>query len=297
MSAQGRDRPTPPASTGPPRLALVIGAGAIKCAAALGVQRVLERAGIVPDFVVGCSAGSLYASLIALGHDVESGLEITARLWTRDLTSKRDRAALLRALFPRWLGFDEGFGLVDDRRIGTRLRETFGDRTFSDARIPLRIVATDFRTGEKVVLREGPLADAIRGSIAIPFVLPPWPSGGRLLTDGFLSDPLPVDVAIRESARVIVALGFEAPLQRRVSSPLRLAFQVTTVMSNNLLRANFAFHNLAHHGEVIPVLPQFPADLRAFDTSRLGEVVRLGEAAMEEDLPHLVRILEPIGAA
>ena len=156
-----------------------------------------------------------------------------------------------------------------------------------------RIVATDFRTGEKVVLSEGPLADAIRGSIAIPFVLRPWSAGGRLLTDGFLSDPLPVDVAIRENARVILALGFEAPLQRRVSSPLRFAFQVTTVMSNNLLRANFAFHNLAHHGEVISVIPRFPDGLRAFDTSRLREIVDLGEAAMEQDLSYLKRILDP----
>jgi NTE family protein len=286
------DRPAPRPSA-PPRLALVIGAGGIKCAAALGVQRALERAGLTPDLVVGCSAGSLYAALIALGHDAEAGLETTTRLWTRDLTSKRDRVALLKALFPRWLGFDERFGLIDDRRIRARVQEAFGDRTFADARIPLRIVATDFRTGEKVVLSEGPLTDAIRGSLAIPFVFRPWSAGGRLLTDGFLSDPLPVDVAIRENARVIVALGFEAPLQRQVSSPLRFAFQVTTVMSNNLLRANFAFHNLAHHGEVISVLPQFPGDLRAFDTSRLREIVDLGESAMERDLHHVRRAVDP----
>ncbi len=98
MSGEGRDLPVSRDSAAPPRLALVIGAGAIKCAAALGVQRALERAGIEPDLVVGCSGGSLYASLIALGHDAESGLEITARLWSRDVMSRRDRAALLRAL-------------------------------------------------------------------------------------------------------------------------------------------------------------------------------------------------------
>ena len=159
--------------------------------------------------------------------------------------------------------------MLDDTLIMKRFRQAYGDRAFADARIPLYIVATDFRSGEKVVLSEGRLVDAIRASIAIPFIFEPWPVGDRLLIDGFMSDPLPVDVAIKEGAHVIIAVGFESPYQARMNSAARFAFQVTTIMSNNLLNANYAFHNLAHHTEIIPIIPEFNQRIKAFDTSKL----------------------------
>lgn len=273
------------------QVALVIGAGSIKCAAALGLQKVLIREGIHIDRVVGCSAGSLYAALIALGYAAQTAEQVTLGLWTQDLTQQRRYRALLRALLPRVFGFDERFGMLDDTLILKRFRQAYGDRAFADARIPLYIVATDFRTGEKVVLSEGRVVDAIRASIAIPFIFEPWQVGDRLLIDGFMSDPLPVDVAIKEGARVIIAVGFESPYQARVNSAARFAFQVTTIMSNNLLNANYAFHNLAHHAEIIPVIPTFNQRIKAFDTSKLPYIIEEGERAMEAQMPYLHRLM------
>lgn len=104
-------------------------------------------------------------------------------------------------------------------------------------------------------LSEGRVRDAVRASIAIPYIWKPWQIGGRWLLDGCVSDPLPVDVAIRESADGILAMGFESPYPKAIRSATRYAFQVNSVYTNNLLRANYAFHNLAHHAEIIPVLP------------------------------------------
>lgn len=273
------------------KVSLVIGAGAIKCAAALGVHKVLQENGIDIELVVGCSGGSLYAALIALGYSAEESRELTLSTWTRDLTKKRDRKALLRALMPKYFGFDARFGMVDDTLIVRRLRRVYGERTFADAKIPLFVVATDFMNGEKVVLSEGSLAEAIRASIAIPFVFRPWKVGERLLIDGSMVDPLPIDVAIRENSRIILALGFDNPYQRRINSPVRFAFQVTTVMTNNLLRSNYSFHNLAHHSEVIPIIPEFAGRVNAFDTGRLPHIIEQGERAMELQLPYLERLL------
>jgi NTE family protein len=250
------------------RVALVIGAGAIKCSAALGVYKVLQRAGIDLDMVAACSGGSLSGSLIALGYPADEAADVTARLWTREVTQRRNRRALLQAALPRLFGFDEEFGLVDDRMILERLTEAFGDRTFADTRIPYFVVATDFNTGEKVILDQGRLVDAVRASIAIPFIFKAWRVGGRLLIDGAQVDPMPVDVAMRERADVILALGFESPYQTRVDSIARYAFQVTTVMTNNLLQSNFAFQSLAHHDEVISLVPSSASGSRPSTPAR-----------------------------
>ena len=273
------------------RLALVIGSGSVKCGAALGVQRVLAREGIPIDMVVGCSAGSIYAALIAAGRDPESIAATVRRLWTRDLTRKRNRKAMLQLLFPKIFGFDECFGLIDDTLAMRRLREGLHGLSFDTMKIPLFITATDLMTGEQVTMSKGDLVSAIRASIAIPFAFAPHKVDGRLLTDGYLSDPLPVGVASREGADVILAIGFESPTKTRIRSGGRFLFQVSAVMTNNLLLSNFAFHNLAHHTEVLPILPQFAKRVGLFETEKLDYVMDEGERVAEEQLPYLRRML------
>jgi NTE family protein len=155
----------------------------------------------------------------------------------------------------------------------------------------LHLTATDFHTGEQVVLSRGRLVDAIRASIAIPFIFRPWKIDDRLLIDGFMSDPLPVGVAIREGADVIIAMGFESPYQSSIRSPARFSFQLSSIMTNNLLKSRFAFHNLAHHAEVIPVIPQFSQRIHLFDTDKIPLIIEEGERAAEEQLPYLRRLL------
>ena len=277
-------------------VALVIGSGGVKCAASIGLQRCLNHEKIPIDLVVGCSGGAIYAAAIALGHDPASAAGMTAKLWTRDVTAATDRGALARMVFPKLLGFTERFGLKKDALVNARLKEGFGDATFADCKIPLFITATDFKTGEQVTISEGRIADAVRASIAVPFAFAPWDVNGRLCVDGFLSDPLPVGVAIREGAHVIIAMGFESPNQERITSGGRFAFQLSTIMTNNLLKASFAFHGLAHHSEVIAVIPQFSQRIRLFDTQKIPLLIDEGEAAMREQLPYLRRLLMSVPA-
>jgi NTE family protein len=280
-----------------PRVAVVIGSGSVKCAASLGLWRVLAREGIGVDLLVGCSGGAAFAAGLALGMSAAEVEAVAVRLFTREATSTPDRMALLRAAFPRALGFGERWGLRDERPLNAALRAAYGDHTFADVRTRLLCTATDFRTGEQVVIGEGTLFDAVRASIAIPFAFPPHRVGGRTLVDGFLSDPLPVGVAVREGAHVIIAMGFESPYQTRVRSAGRFAFQVSSIMTNNLLRAAFAFHGSAHHGEVIPILPEFGRRVGLFDVAKLPYVIEEGERAAEEQLPYLRRLLAAPRAA
>ena len=273
-------------------VAVVIGSGSVKCAAALGLVNVLNRAGIAIDMLVGCSAGCLYATMLASGRTTAEAAEMTKQLWTSTITDQHNRRAWLKAAFPRLFGFDARFGLRDDRLVMERLNAACGDSRIEAMGTPLFLTATDFANGNQAVFSSGRAVDAIRASIAVPFLFSPWPIDGHLYIDGYMSDPLPVGVAMREGAEVIVAMGFDSPYQEHISNAGRFAFQVSAILSNNLLKSQFAFHGLAHHAEIIPIIPEFKQRIRMFDTEKIPYIIEEGERAAEAQLPYLSRLLD-----
>lgn len=277
------------------RLAIVIGSGGVKCVAAVGMWKVLQREGIRPDLVVGCSGGSLYAGAMALGMDALEAEQHSFRLW-HGLFNRVHYLSLLRSVLPRRLGFTEQIGLVNDRRVGTALRELFGEAQFSDTRIPLHIAATDLHSGERVGLSSGTVFDAVRASIALPLLLRPWPVDDRLLIDGGTSDPLPVSLAIREGADIILAMGFETPAHGQMNSFLGMAGQALSTTTNHLLRSTYAFYSAVHHAEIVPIMPAFEQAVHVNDTHLIPHIIEQGERATLEALPYL-RQLDIVAAA
>ncbi len=274
------------------KIALVIGAGSVKCAAALGIWKVLAAENIQFDMIVGCSGGSLYAASMSLGFGIAEVIEKTQKLWNKSLTEKRNWRGLAGALLPGIFGFDERFSLVSDAPMMERLRSVFRERTFAETCIPLYLMATDFHSGESIALHDGLLVDAIRASIAIPSIWSAWPLNGRLLIDGAASNPLPVDVAIREGADLIIAMGFHSPFPSRIQSVSRYSFHINSLLTNNLYQANFAFHSAAHHAEIISIFPDFERPIRLFDTDQIPYVIEQGEKAMREQLDYVRRFLD-----
>jgi len=128
--------------------------------------------------------------------------------------------------------------------------------------------------------------------MSIPYIFLPYKINGRFLVDGYQSDPLPIGVAIKEGADIIIALGFESPYQEHITSLMRYNFQISSMISNNLLKTNFAFHNLAYHSEIIPILPEFKHHIKLFDTDKLPYVIEEGERAAEEQLPYIKQFLD-----
>jgi NTE family protein len=280
------------ASTSPPKVTLVIGSGSVKCAAGLGVAKALYDAGIDIERVVGCSAGAIFGSLVAMKIPLEQAIFDAKTLWTKEITGRKNRMTWLRMLAPKLLGFDVShFALRDETHMRALLKNYFGPYRIEQLPIPMHITATDFLNGELVELDQGPLDESIRASIAIPFAFAPVSLNGQLLMDGYLSDPLPISVAMRNGAQVIVAVGFESPTQEIINSPGRFAFQMMAIMSNNLLKARYAFHNAVHHAELITIVPEFTQRIRLFDTEKIPYIVEEGERATQEQLPYLKQVL------
>jgi NTE family protein len=274
------------------RIAVVIGSGGIKCTAAIGMWRVLQEENISVDSIVGCSGGSLYGAFIANGIDDDAMQEISKTLWTSDI--RQGYVANLKASKDGSLRFNEHSGLVDDTVLNNNIGEIFHGLSFSDLQIPLKIVATEMLSGEKVILSEGIVFDAIRASIAIPIIFPPWEVDGRLLIDGAASDPLPIDVAIQDGADIIIAMGFPLSYRKRFRSMTAVQEQLNSIYMNNILNATYAFYNLAHHAEIFPIIPDFDGPLSMFDVDKIPSVVERGEQATREQLPHIKRLLSTL---
>lgn len=273
-------------------VSLVIGSGSVKCAAAIGVVKALNAEGIGIDRVVGCSAGAVIGSLVAMGFSAEKVQQISVHMMGQEVTSQRNLMGRLQALAPRLFGFSlDKFALTDDKTLMSRLHQYFGKMKIEDAPIPLHITATDFSNGDLVEMSSGNLVEAIRASIALPYIFTPVRREGKLLIDGYLSDPLPVSVAMKHGAGVIVAVGFESVYQEKIASVDRYAFQLSSILSNNLLKSRLAFHSIAHHSEVLTIIPEFKQRIRLFDTAKIPYIIDEGERAAVEQMPYLRQLL------
>jgi NTE family protein len=132
-----------------------------------------------------------------------------------------------------------------------------------------------------VVLRRGPLIDALRASIALPFMLPPCHIDGRRLIDGFVSDPLPVAAA--DDAAAVLALGFRAQLPSRIDGPSRLLAQFTSAMTNNLMDARLDAARGAG-GRLLALMPGLERRVGLFETGAMPALVAAGSAHARQHL-------------
>ena len=273
----------------PPRFALVLGSGGVRSIAALGMAEVLAREGLMPDLVVGCSAGAMFGALIASGHSAGEAIRIAMTLWSPEVTRKRRWKAVPQMLWPRLGRFDADFSLRDDGPVMQRLEQAFGDVRIEHLRTALRVTATDASTGERVVLRDGSLVTALRASIALPFMFSPVHLGGRRLIDGFVADPLPVSAAL--DAQAVLALGFESPMPYRIDGPSRMLAQVTSALTNNLMQARLA-EAQGGGARLLSIVPKLGQRVGLFDTEAMPYLVDAGRRATEVALPSILALLK-----
>jgi len=175
------------------KVGLALGSGGARGAAHVGVLKVLEREGIKVSAIAGSSIGAMVGGAYAAGIPL-------SRIEEEWMTTSRTR--LFRSFLPTFprAGLSSGAGL---RRY---LREILGDVRIEELPIPFAAVATDLDTGEPVVLRKGPLVEAIRASTAIPGIFQPGRWEGRLLVDGGLVEPLPIRVCRELGADIVIAV-------------------------------------------------------------------------------------------
>ena len=190
----------------PPHTVLVLGGGGSKGFAHLGAIRELEAAGIRPDLIIGCSAGALVGALYADDPEVT---EID-----KTLISMKRSDILDTSYFNSRLGFVKGHALE------AFMKKNLRSKTFDELKIPLIVVATDLYTGDLIELSSKEIPIAVRASCAFPGVFEPVLYEGRYLIDGGVTSPLPVEIAKKYGAKIIIAINLTEKLTEAKPSHL-----------------------------------------------------------------------------
>ncbi|MGE0100012.1 MAG: patatin-like phospholipase family protein [Hydrogenophaga sp.] len=280
-----------PSAPGRPRIGLVLSGGGARGFAHVGVIKALEAARVPVDVIVGTSMGAIVGGLYASGMSAdELEREIQAVDWG-DLFDRREPRQLLSQrrkeedfeLSPVLsLGFRNGqfilpSGAVSSRSLEMLLRRyTLSTRhlaNFDGLPTPFRAVATDMENGQPVVLDHGDLAAALRASMSVPGVFAPLDLEGRLLGDGGLVNNLPVDVARRMGADVVIAVDIGTPLGGRAS--LGTLFGVTMQMVHILTEQNVRASIATLTTDDLLLQPPLGA-LTSADFGKVAELVKLG---------------------
>ena len=173
-------------------VSLVLGAGGARGLAHIGVIQWLTENGYEIRAISGSSMGALVGGIHATGK-----LDVYV-----DWVMALERIHVLRLLDPT-MG---QAGIFKGERIISVLRSLIGDCDIAALPVRFTAVATDLDTGQEVWLREGPLFDAIRASIATPMVFTPVRHEGRLLIDGAVVNPVPVAPTLDDTTDLTVAV-------------------------------------------------------------------------------------------
>jgi len=282
------------------KIGLVLSSGGARGSAYVGVIKVLEENGIVPDVIAGSSIGAEIGGAYAAGVSIE---EMEA--YWRSTSWMR----VVKTLFPTvpWSGWSSG------REVSRFLHNLFGDRRIEDLPIPYAAVATDLKTGEAFPITSGPLAQAVRASLSVPGLFVPVWIDDHLLIDGGVSNPLPVNVARSLGADVVIAVdvlveptevklsGIPAPSSTKIlgiinggpsgnvgrfyPSVFSVLFQMSTIfqrrVANLLLRAD---------PPDVLIRPDFSVDPPCY--SDPGGGIEAGEEAARHALPAIRHALK-----
>ncbi len=204
------------------KIGLVLGGGGARGLAHVGVIKELEKAGIIPDIIVGASMGAVIGGAYAVFSDAKILKERVLKLVKNKNLSKLESLAAQRneeekeIIFQRLATFVTNLYLWNLRAIngfiteGDQFKEMIDElidkKSFSDTKITFGCTALDINWGKEVLFTEGLLSDAIFSSIAIPGVFPPVKEDNKVLVDGGIINLVPVEAAQRLGAEIIIAV-------------------------------------------------------------------------------------------
>jgi NTE family protein len=268
-SAQPEGTPAAP-STVPeikvpaPRIALVLGGGAAKGFAHIGVIKALEAQGIQPDIIVGTSAGSLVGALYAAGND--------------GFALQRIALDLNESMFSDWSLPARGF--LKGEALQEFVNKTVQNRPLEKLNRTVAVVATDLQSGEAVAFQRGDTGMAVRASSAVPGVFQPVRINGRDYVDGGLVSPVPVKLARRLGADIVIASDISAkPSLRPIEGTLDILLQTFTIMGNSIASEELA-------GADVVIKPDV-SKLNSTDFQSRHLAILEGEQAGQAAIPQL----------
>lgn len=204
------------------KFGLVLGSGGARGAAHVGFIKALEEEGIKPDYITGCSMGSVVGACYANGMTSQEMEQAILSLKTLDIMDLG-------------LGVFSQLGLLASNKLKNVLTKYLGDRTFEQLQIPFRCVASDVIANELVEFSSGPVVRAVQASSSIPGLFRPVKVDDKLLVDGGVLCRVPVQQVKDMGAEVVVAIDVLANTSqpiKEVPDLIQLMLRVFDMMDN-----------------------------------------------------------------
>ena len=255
------------------KVALVLGAGASKGFAHIGVLKILETNRIPVNMIVGTSAGSFVGCLSAYGYDAFQLQRIAIGI---------DKGEIADLTVP-----DNGF--IKGEKLAEYVNRTLRNTPIEKLRIPFYAVATDIQSGQEMIFGRGNAGAAVRASCAIPGVFHPVRIGDRVYVDGGVVSPVAVDAAKRLGADVVIAVDVSADVG---GTPPETTIE-TIMQSISIMYARLAAIQL---GRAEVVIRPKVGHIGAADFSMRHEAIMEGEKAAVEALPRIQAALAAAAA-
>ncbi len=252
----------------PVKVAVVLGAGASRGFAHIGVLKVLESNNIPINLVVGTSAGSFVGSLYAYGYNAFQLQKMAIDLQKSDIVD---------LCIP-----DNGF-------IMGELLEAYVNRTVKNTpmeklRIPFYAVATNIQNGQEIIFGSGNTGAAVRASCTIPGIFRPVRIGTHMYVDGGVVSPVAVDAARKMGADVVIAVDISSD----IDTALPESTMDTILQSINIMYSKISYMQLLKADVVIrPKVGRIGSG----DFDKRHEAILEGEKAALESLPRIREII------
>ncbi|MBI4495671.1 MAG: patatin-like phospholipase family protein [Deltaproteobacteria bacterium] len=260
--------PIPPPPPKPAKIALVLGAGASKGFAHIGVLKILEANRVPVHLIVGTSVGSFVGSLAAYGYSAYDLQKIAFSI---------ERGDIVGLAIP-----DNGF--IRGDRLEEYVNRAVKNTPLEKLPIPFYAVATDIQDGREMVFGRGNTGAAVRASCSIPGIFQPARIGQRMYVDGGVVSPVPVEAARRYGGEVVIAVDISATQE----NPKPENFLETVLQAVNIMYLRLSAAQLAQADIVIR--PKV-GHIASADFSRRHEAILEGEKAALEALPKLKELL------
>lgn len=256
-----------------PKVGLVLGGGGAKGAAEIGVLKYIEEAGIHIDYIVGTSIGSIIGGLYSVGY----------------------RSQQLDSLFVNtdWENiFSESIaGTQQISNVFSDLLNLPDSVDFDSLPIPYRCVATDIINTEEVILQRGNLARAMRASMSIPGAFKPVKWEGKLLVDGGMLNNLPVDIAKKMGADIIIAIDLAQRKHENRDFSLKEEYGIGGVLDWLISRPDWKKHNENRQMADIYINPNLKDyDAASFSRDDIRQMILIGEEAGKKALKELRKL-------
>ena len=264
VEAPTRVEPVKPPPPKPVRIGLALGGGAARGFAHIGVIKVLEAQGIVPEIVVGTSAGAVVGALYAAGN---SGFELQKLAHQLDETKISD-----------WSVPDRG--VLKGEALQKFVNNAVAQQPIELLKKPFAVVATNLASGDSILFRTGNTGMAVRASSTVPGVFRPVTISGQEYVDGGLSSLIPVHETRQMGADIVIAVDISArPGGQPVRGTLDILLQTFTIMGQNLARYEL------RDADVV-IRPQL-AGVGATDFLSRYDSILEGEKAAQAALPQI----------